>query len=162
MNLKKLAFALPVLVITLLSSAAHAKDHPCSDNPADHEAVVKTVQIMYTAAINDDMNIFHTIAAPDFYAFDNGKRYDGDALMNLVQEYHAKGVIFSWSVTDPTVHSTCDNAWITYTNVGSIKDEAGNVTQMQWLESAVLQKEDGHWLIRFFHSTRVPQVATQK
>lgn len=162
MNLKKLVLALPLLAFTLLNQAALAKDHPCTDNPADHETVVKTLRAMYTAATNDDMNLFHVIAAPDFYAFDNGKRYDGDALMNLGQEYHAKGYVFVWSITDPTVHTACDTAWITYTNVGSIKDSSGNVTPMQWLESAVLQKENGHWLIRFFHSTRVPPPAPQK
>ena len=111
---------------------------------------------MHVAATNDDLDLFHSVAAPNFYAFDNGKLFEGDALMNFVKQLHAKGMVYVWTVDDTSVNTACDTAWITYTNRGSIKDPAGSIIAMEWLESAVLQKENGRWLVRFFHSTRVP------
>jgi ketosteroid isomerase-like protein len=110
---------------------------------------------MYVAATNDDLAQFHTVAAPDFYAFDGGKRFSGDALMELIKTAHAAGKMYVWRVTEPEVHIEGDMAWITYTNHGSIRDASGT-KPMRWLESAVLGKQNGGWRIRFFHSTRVP------
>jgi hypothetical protein len=95
------------------------------------------------------------VAAPDFYAFDGGTRYDGDALLNMIKTFHDKGIVFVWSVTQPHVESDCHFAWITFINRGSKRDASGT-KNLSWLESAVLQKQSGAWRIRFFHSTRVP------
>lgn len=117
--------------------------------------VVEAMRSMYVAATNDDLKKFHSVASPDFYAFDGGKRFSGDEIMGLIKNAHAAGMIFVWRVTEPQVHVDGKTAWITYVNQGSIKDSSGtkNVT---WLESAILRKEDGRWHIAFLHSTRVP------
>jgi ketosteroid isomerase-like protein len=145
-----------VSILALASYAATASPHSCVSSPADQTQVTETMRTMYAAATADDLAKFHSVAAPDFYAFDNGKRYDGDALMNAVKEFHDKGVVFVWTVTDPHVETTCNFAWITYTNRGSMRGASGT-QDVSWLESAVLQKQAGTWRIRFFHSTRVPQ-----
>lgn len=121
----------------------------------DQARIVDAMRSMYVAATNDDLAKFHTVAAPDFYAFDNGKRFTGDALMELVKSLHAAGKVFVWKVTDPEVHIDGNTAWITYVNIGSIQDKSGT-KNLSWLESAVLRKEQGSWRIHFFHSTRVP------
>lgn len=113
------------------------------------------MRTMYAAATTDDLDKFHTVAAPDFYAFDGGRRYDGDALMKMVKSFHDSGKIFVWTVTQPHVESDCHLAWITYINRGSMKDASGT-KELSWLESAVLEKQAGTWRIRFFHSTRMP------
>ena len=145
-----------VSILTLASFAAAASTHSCVSSPADQTQVTETMRTMYAAATADDLAKFHSVAAPDFYAFDNGKRYDGDALMNAVKEFHDKGVVFVWTVTDPHVETTCNLAWITYTNRGSMRGASGT-QDVSWLESAVLQKQAGTWRIRFFQSTRVSQ-----
>ena len=117
--------------------------------------VVETMRTMYAAAATDDLAKFHTVAAPDFYAFDGGTRYDGDTLMNTLKALHASGKVYVWSVTQPHVESDCHLAWITYINRGSLEDKSGK-HDLTWLESAVLEKHAGAWRIRFFHSTRVP------
>ena len=66
-----------------------------------------------------------------------GKRFDGDALMELIKTAHAAGKVYVWNVTEPEVHIEGDIAWITYVNRGSIQDASGTKS-MNWLESAVL------------------------
>jgi hypothetical protein len=152
-------FFTPVAALSaLLLSAPQlsaAASHPCPLTQPDSAAVVTTMQIMFTAATADDLAKFHSVAAPDFYAYDGGKRFGGDTLMQFIKSAHAAGKIYVWSVTDPHVDGTCDTAWITYTNRGSVTDANGK-QDLTWLESAVLQKQHGAWRIRFLHSTRVP------
>jgi hypothetical protein len=123
-----LAVLLSAAFVSIAASAANSS--ACTATPEDQSQVVETMRTMYAAATVDDLVKFHTVATPDFYAFDGGQRYDGDALMNMVKSYHEKGVVFVWTVagTHPTT----------------------------WLESAMLEKQAGAWRIHFFHSTRVP------
>jgi hypothetical protein len=144
--------------LAVSASAQPAAGTPaCTSTPADQTQVVETMRTMYAAATTDDLAKFHAVAAPDFYAFDGGTRYDGDALMNTLKSLHASGKVYVWTITQPHVESDCHLAWITYTNRGSIKDASGT-KDMTWLESAVLEKQAGAWHIRFFHSTRVPKI----
>jgi hypothetical protein len=144
------------------STATFAANAPaCTATPEDQTQIVEAMHTMYAAATTDDLAKFHTVAAPDFYAFDGGKRYDGDALINMVKSFHDQGYSFQWTVADPHVEATCDLAWITYSNGGSITtpgsvQDKPATQQVTWLESAVLEKQTGVWHIRFFHSTRVP------
>jgi len=121
----------------------------------DQEKVIEAVRSMYAALTADDLDKFRAVTAPNFYAFDLGKRFTGDALMDLIKTAHAAGKVYVWTVNEPEVHISGDIAWITYINHGSVKDASGT-KDVTWLESAVLQKEKGTWRIHFFHSTRAP------
>jgi hypothetical protein len=154
-KLRHVASLAAILSVPLLSAFASPATSACSSTPADRDQVVEVMRTMYAAATADDLAKFHTVATPDFYAFDGGTRYDGDALMNMIKTFHDKGIVFVWSVTQPHVESDCHLAWITFVNRGSMRDASGT-KNLSWLESAVLQKQSGAWRIRFFHSTRVP------
>lgn len=140
------------------ASAASLKTPAAQSASADESAhVADTLRAMYAAAQKDDLNAFHAVVTPDFYAFDGGTRFEGDALMRLIITLHAKGAKAVWTVTQPDVHISGDHAWIAYLNVGSLQMSAdAPVVPMQWLESATLVKQNGQWKIEFFHSTRVP------
>ena len=122
----------------------------------DEIAIVKTLEHMFSAAQRDDLDGFHAVTTKDFYAYDNGKRFDGDGLMEMIKQLHAKSYQFVWSVTEPQVHVNCDLAWVTYVNKGSIKQPDGTMTSMTWLESVVMRWDGNAWKVRFLHSTRVP------
>lgn len=140
---------------TFLCGAGNVYAARCSTTQADNSRVVDAVKQMYIAAANDDVALFHRIAATDFYAFDGGHRFTGDALMELIQSAHKAGKHYVWTVNEPDVHLACNDAWIAYVNRGSVRDESGT-KDLTWLESAFLHKEAGAWKIQFFHSTRVP------
>lgn len=149
------AMFIVIMVFTVVALAADSSVCPTTA-PDDEAQVTQTLQMMYTAATRDDLAGFHSVAAPDFYAYDGGKRFDGDAIMTMVKGLHAAGNIYVWKVTDPEVHITCGVAWVTYVNRGSLQNASGK-TNLTWLESAVLQKDKGQWRVRFMQSTRVPQ-----
>ena len=125
------------------------------DPSADQRKVVDAVSTMFAAARTEDVAKFDSAIAPDFYMFDGGSRFTGEALMELLKKQHAAGKRYEWNVTEPDVHISGDTAWIAYVNKGSITDGSGTINQ-QWLESAFLQKQGAIWKIVFMHSTRVP------
>ena len=127
---------------------------PASDDDAGAGCSTRCAP-WYVAATNDDTALFHTVAAPDFYAYDAGRRFAGDELMAFIRSRHEAGVVYVWRVTEPEVRVDGGTAWITYVNRGSITDVSG-AKDVTWLESAVLRKEKDVWRIQFFHSTRVP------
>lgn len=116
---------------------------------------------MYAALMIDDLNAWHAVTTKDFYAYDVGRRFDGDALMNLIKERHAQGVVFEWTVNDPKVEVDCSVALVTYVNTGSVT-QAGAKRPRTWLESATLRHDGERWRIRFFHSTSVPAPAVSQ
>ena len=140
----------------LWMAAAGAEAATASASPSDKADVVQTMRAMFAAITTDDAAKFRALTSADFYTFDGGKRFTGDALLELINAHHVAGKVYVWNVTEPEVHLHGDIAWITYVNQGSIRDASGT-KDLTWLESAVLQKEKGVWRIRFFHSTRAPR-----
>lgn len=123
--------------------------------PVDKEPVVDAMRTMYVALGRDDVALFRSVTASDFYTYDGGKRFTGDELTAMIKARHDAGVVYVWQVTEPDVRIDGDTAWITYVNRGSVTDAAGK-KDVGWLESAVLRREAGGWRIQFFHSTRMP------
>jgi len=147
---KNLCHAIAWAIIALMPGLSRA-----AATGTDDAKVVDTMRALFVAATHDDMNQFHRLACPDFYAFDAGKPFSGDTLMNLIKKDHAAGDVFVWQVTEPKVHVDGNTAWITYVNRGSFANAAGK-RDVSWLESAVLSKNAGAWCIRFLHSTPIP------
>jgi ketosteroid isomerase-like protein len=144
-------FVATALLLSLTIGVAGAE--PADQAAADKAQVTEVVRSMFAALAANNADKFRAAITPDFYAFDVGKRFTGDALLELIKTAQAAGNVYVWTVNEPDVHISGDIAWIAYINRGSIKDSSGteNIT---WLESAFLQKEKGAWRIRFLHSTR--------
>jgi len=98
MTLRKLSRASALFTtILVFAAAALAADAPAcpATAPNDEAQVVQALQTMYVAATSDDLAVFHSVAAADFYAYDGGKRFDGDAIMTMVKKLHAGGTFTS-------------------------------------------------------------------
>ncbi len=149
----KIALVTTILMASV--SAGTATPLSAATRSTDEADVIRAVTSMFIALTNDDFARFHSVAGPDFNAFDNGQRFVGDELVQLVKRLHSAGTVYEWHVIEPAVHVHGRTAWITYVNRGSIRNSAEN-KNMTWLESAVLRKENGVWRIRFFHSSRAP------
>jgi ketosteroid isomerase-like protein len=148
-----------VLCVLLAGASGAGADKP--GLTSEQEQVVETVRTIFDAARTDDLAKFHSVTAANFYLFDAGARFNGDAIMALMKAQHAAGKGYEWNVTEPDVHISDDTAWVAYVNRGSITDSSGTMEQ-QWLESACLEKQAGKWKIVFMHSTRVPVRSPEK
>lgn len=117
------------------------------------EAVADTMREMYRALADGDAACLSAVLADDFDCFDVGRRFDGPGFAKLIADAQKAGKRFVCTVQDETVHVEGNWAWIKYINRGSVGDATG-VTPVTWLESAILRREDNHWRITFFHSSR--------
>jgi ketosteroid isomerase-like protein len=159
-------FALSVTLATIglaLVSSAHvpvatARQKVLTD---DQNQILDTVNTLFTALRTDDAAKLNSVIAADFYMFDGGHRFNGEAIMALIKAQHVAGKRYEWNVTEPDIHISGTTAWIAYVNNGSITDASGRMDQ-QWLESAFLEKQAGTWRILFIHSTRVPSAENRK
>ncbi|MFZ0502187.1 MAG: nuclear transport factor 2 family protein [Chthoniobacterales bacterium] len=138
---------LVLIIMTLLAGNINAG--------TQEQQIIDTVSTIFTAASTDDVAKFDSVISADFYIFDGGVRFKGDAIMAFIKAQHAAGKRYERNVTEPDVHIRGDTAWIAYVNKGSIGDASGT-TKQNWLESAFLEKQGGDWKIVFVHSTRVP------
>ena len=146
----------PVLAIALIPINLNAQS--CNSTDTDKTAVTDAVRTLYAGGTVDDMAKMRSVLAPSFYIFDNGHQYSSiDDLMKMVNTFRDQGIKFVWNITNPKVTIDCNTAWITYVNDGSIQLPSSPApTPTQWLESAILEKQDGTWKLVFMHSTRVP------
>jgi ketosteroid isomerase-like protein len=152
----QLRIALATITFALIVSANVSRARAQQDSlPADQQQIVLAVSTIFDAARTDDVAKFDSVVSSDFYIFEGGTRFNGDAIMNVIKAQHAAGKRFEWNVTEPDIHISGNTAWIAYVNKGSITDASGTKDQ-KWLESAFLQKQAGIWKIVFMHSTRVP------
>lgn len=114
------------------------------------------VQEMFNALKTRNVTQYNKLVTQDFYLYDAGERLSREAFAEIVQESIAKGTKYDWKITKPEAHISSDLAWITYTNIGLIESAKGK-QEKNWLESAVLERHDKTWRIRFLHSTLVPK-----
>lgn len=150
----QLLLLLPMLLSMSVGVRAQG-EKPHMNDSIESTAVTDTIRAVLNAATNNDMDKFRSLIRPGFYAFDNGRRYDGDTLMQTVISAHAKGIKIVWNLTEPDVHIYGDRAWIAYRNVGSIQLTAADApTPMTWLESAYLERHDASWKVLFLQSSR--------
>ncbi len=138
-----------LILCGLPTSAWASACAPVSAHPA------KTVQAMYSAAMAGDKRGMLATFAPDFYAFDGGRRYSGTELAELVDTLKATHRTMTWSVNASEEQVVCDVALITWDNRGTSTDINGT-KNLEWLESAVERWQGGTWKLVFFHSTLVP------
>src|SRR3981189_766626 len=79
---------------------------------AEQSQIVDTVSTIFAAARTDDVAKFDSLIASDFYIYDGGARFNGDAAMSLIKAQHDTGKRFEWNVTEPDIHISGKTAWI--------------------------------------------------
>lgn len=162
--MRRFPFAL-MLAVTLLTGAAQAAPAATpavapaatiacapASAPKDVEAVVRG---WFGAFERNDYQGAFALQTPGFYAFDNGQRFDGTVLGELLRAAKASGTRVEWNLGAIDVHAGCDEAWAAWVNKGAAGGP-GALAPVTWLESAGLRYQDGHWRMEFLNSGRVP------
>jgi hypothetical protein len=147
------SFATAIVSASVLTGCAHLNQPMCAGSQQSAADIERTVHALFDALRNEDAFTFQRLTTSNFYSFDNGKRYVGTELVDLVRDTHARGVQLNWSIGPLATNVRCDVAWSAWENFGS----AGippDVRPVRWLESAVLVRQNGQWKVDFFHSQR--------
>ena len=143
-----------ILTFALAVQAAPALAQPgCVTAPSPE--IATAVRAYFAALARDDAVGARRLTADGFYAYDVGKRFTAPELSEAIFSAHRSGVKLEWNLGEIDTHAACGQGWAAWVNTGAVGDAAG-MRPMTWLESAVLRRERGRWVLVFLHSTRVP------
>lgn len=130
------------------SSAAQSR---CS-SPAAARDIETVVKAFFAALAKDDDAEVRRLTTPDFYAYDIGKRFTGPELSKVIADAHRAGRTIEWNIGAVDTRIDCNLAFAAWENTGA-SGTRPNLQPRSWLESAVLVRRNGRWLIHFLHST---------
>ncbi|MEM9057218.1 MAG: DUF4440 domain-containing protein [Pseudomonadota bacterium] len=147
----RLILAVAALAGSALVTATHAAD-------TDEEAIIETVQAMWSALGQGDIDTYATFVHPDYTLFGEGDVYlaEGKALeiRNMIDWVtRAKGV--HTEMHDPNVTVRGDTAWLTYywTDAGYTNGERFTT---RGKSTRIFVRDDDRWLCIHGHFTAVP------
>jgi ketosteroid isomerase-like protein len=121
----------------------------------EQQDIVDTVANVFRAVAADDLAAFKALVRDDFFIHENGQRFDGQGIFDLIVNAQRAGAVFEWEVTEPTTQVQGDLATIAYTNQGGVTRD-GERTAVTWLETAVLTrtKASQQWQVAYMTSMR--------
>jgi len=102
--------------------------------------------------INPDKLKAYTTA--DFILLEEGQVWNIDTLISKVTVPRNPGIKRINKFQFIKTEQTGNTAWVSYHNTADFSLNEKQQT-VQWLESAVLAKENGRWKIKLLHSTRI-------
>ena len=138
-------------MLALLAALSFAASAPSISAEADTPE--HAVCSFFRAMATDDDAALSRLASRGFYAFDNGKRFDGRALFDLVKSVHPSGKVLVWTLGPIDVHRRGSLAWAAGAIHGAV-GAPGAMTPVNWLESANLHREGRVWVLDFLNSAR--------
>ena len=135
------------------TAPASAPARGCPSDPAEAQRAADAVRAFFVALAKDDLPGVRAVTTEDFFAYDVGKRFTAASLVETIAGAHRSGVRLEWNLGEVRAHTSCDLAWAYWVNRGSVAAAGQEPKPRSWLESAVLEREDGRWRVRFLHST---------
>lgn len=132
-------------LITLWVIAANVNVHNWKTTRADKEAVEDALHSLNAHATVNDIVKIHSVTTPAFYGFDGDHPYSNiDDLMKVVKTQQDLDVKFVWNVTLLRFTTYPNDARITYPDNGPFQlPDSITPAPAVWLESSVLEKQDG-------------------
>lgn len=144
--MKKLIF----LAIAIFATASLQAQQPSSKKQQEiQQAVVK----LFKALSDRDSVSLKMFSTPDITLYEYGQVWNADTLirkaitMNLSADFKRTNS-FEFIKTE----SDKNLAWVTY-RLSSIIYRDAKESQIQWLETVVLEKQDKQWKVKHLHST---------
>lgn len=150
--------ALALLAIPILTAACSpAKTpEPAVNTAAEQAAVQQAITDMFDSALAVfDTAALRRTAAPEFIILEDGKWMNIDELNESIAALQASvGVPMKLKYTLSDWHTFVDGdiAWASFRNHLLVEPDGLEPMQYKWLESAVLKKTDGRWLLAHYHS----------
>lgn len=139
---------------TLLLAAWFAAPALADDRPAVEAAIREN----YAAYSSFDEARYRSTTTDDFLLLEHGEliEREGDvAMMAKPGTGFRRADHFHFDA----VRIDGDTAWAVYTLESEIYDDVRGARDREWLESAILRREDGRWKMALLHSTRVSHPA---
>lgn len=143
-------FTAALLLAAWLAAPALADD--------DQTAVEAAIRENYAAYSSFDEARYRSTTTDDFLLLEHGELIDREGdVANMAKP--GTGFRRADHFDFDAVRIAGDTAWAVYTLESEIHDDVRGTRNREWLESAILRREDGRWKVALLHSTRVSHPA---
>jgi ketosteroid isomerase-like protein len=143
-------FTATLLLTAWLAAPALADD--------DKAAVEAAIRENYAAYSSFDEARYRSTTTDDFILLEHGELIDREGdVANMAKP--GTGFRRTDHFDFDAVRTAADTAYAVYTLESEIHDDVRGTRHREWLESAILRREDGRWKVALLHSTRVSHPA---
>jgi len=120
----------------------------------EKDSIEASISKFFDGLSQIDANKLKAYTTDDFILLENGQLWNIDTLVNKMSDPKNAGIkrVNKFQFIKTEQNGTV--AWVSYHNSADFSLNEKKQT-VNWLESAVLQKENGRWKIKLLHSTRV-------
>lgn len=121
---------------------------------AEDSPAFTAVKDMFAGFSAYDYDAVRALGTEDYHLLEVGEIWDMDKLVAAIKG--AEGSIERrnyFALIEERRHG--DTVWLSYWNRADLKADNGDEIALKWLESAVVIKQDGKWVVEMLHSTRL-------
>lgn len=124
----------------------------------DSSAIRQVLTDFFEVFTNPDMKHFDNNCVPNFELYDMGEIWNRETIAKYVENVQSKPK--DWTRTNRfefiKFNFRKNIAWVSYHNYAVINNSKTNTTRnIHWLESMILEKIKGRWVLVQMHSTLV-------
>lgn len=129
-----------------------------SNEPTEKPVVMAALDAFFTSLGAGDRAGFQSSVSEDFTLYEDGSVWGADKIFTVVNDIEPWRR--RWTLSQPRIEIDDGIAAVSYRN--TLRAEKDSVVRVkEWLESAVLEKSDDGWRVKFIHSTTVPQIVEE-
>ena len=154
--MKKLFMILPLVFLLCLTfgcqKAEEVAEEPAVDIEAEKQNVEEVVRNFYDAVTSHNYQGIRDLCTDDYILFESGQVMNVEDFINFITPF--EGATMTYNLEDVKVDVEDSIAWIRLRSKAKVT-MGEQVMDYEWLESAVLKKQEGIWKIAFYHSTTV-------
>ena len=120
----------------------------------EKDSIEASISKFFDGLSETDANKLKAYTTDDFILLENGQLWNIDTLVSKMSDPKNAGIkrVNKFQFIKTEQNGTV--AWVSYHNSADFSLNEKKQT-VNWLESAVLQNENGRWKIKLLHSTRV-------
>jgi ketosteroid isomerase-like protein len=155
--MKKLLMILPLVFLLCFTFGCQKQgekvaEEPALDVEAEKQNVEEVIRNFYDAASTHNYQGIRDLCTDDYILFESGQVMNVEDFINFITPF--EGATMTYNLEDVKTNVEDSVAWIRLRS--KAKSAMGEqVMNFEWLESAVLKKQEGIWKIAFYHSTTV-------
>ena len=120
----------------------------------EKDSIEASISKFFDGLSEIDANKLKAYTTDDFILLENGHLWNMDTLVSKMSDPKNAGIKRVNKFQFIKTEQNGNMAWVSYHNTADFSLNEKKQT-VNWLESAVLGKENGRWKIKLLHSTRV-------
>ncbi|WP_052731027.1 nuclear transport factor 2 family protein [Spirosoma radiotolerans] len=141
-------------VIILLTAVAFSPLY--GQSKTDEQNVKQVINGFFQALSDEDIPSLRSYCRTDFTLLESGEIWSLDTLEAKIKPYFGQGARRINKIDFKKIVIKGTSAWVVYFNQADMELNARKGT-INWLESAVLTKNEGQWKLTLLHSTTLPK-----